>query len=59
MRWRVAHRTVGYGHLDQGRFQSLPVQSDEHLLSVLRYVERNALGAGLVERAEPGRWDGL
>jgi putative transposase len=52
MRWRVAHRTVGYGHLYQGRFKSFPVQSDEHLLTVARYVERNALGAGLVERAE-------
>ena len=59
MRWRVAHRTVGYGHLYQGRFQSFPVQSDDHLLTVLRYVERNALGAGLVERAEPWRWGGL
>jgi putative transposase len=28
------------------------VQSDEHLLSVARYVEQNALSAGLVERAE-------
>jgi putative transposase len=59
MRWRVAHRTVGYGHLDQGRFKSFPVQSDEHLLTLLRYVERNALGAGLVARAEPWRWGGL
>src|SRR5208337_4710219 len=24
MRWRVAHRTVGYGHLYQGRFNTLP-----------------------------------
>jgi putative transposase len=52
MRRRVAHRTVGYGHLYQGRFKSFPVQSDEHLLTVARYVERNAVGAGLVERAE-------
>ena len=52
MRWRVAHRTVGYGHLYQGRFQSFPVQSDDHLLTVLRYIERNAVGAGLVARAE-------
>jgi putative transposase len=59
MRWRVVHRTVGYGHLYQGRFKSFPVQSDEHLLTVLRYVERNALGAGLVERAEHWRWGGL
>ena len=46
MRWRVAHRTVGYGHLYQGRFQSFPVQSDDHLLTVLRYIERNAVGPG-------------
>src|SRR5208283_4509930 len=32
-----------YGHLCQGRFQSFPVQSDEHLLTVLRYIERNAV----------------
>jgi putative transposase len=59
MRWRVAHRAVGYGHLYQGRFKSFPVQSDGHLLTVLRYVERNALGAGLVERAEDWRWGSL
>ena len=52
MRWRVAHQTVGYGHLYQGRFKSFPVQSDEHLLTVARYVERNALAAGIVDRAE-------
>jgi putative transposase len=59
MRWRVARRTVGYGHLYQGRFKSFPVQSDEHALTVLRYVERNALGAGLVQRAEHWRWGAL
>jgi putative transposase len=52
MRWRVTHRTVGFGPLYQGRFKSFPVQRDEHLLTVARYVERNAVGAGLVERAE-------
>jgi len=59
MRWRVAHRTVGYGPLDQGRFQSFPVPSDDHLLTVLRYIERNPVGAGLVVRAEQWRWSGL
>jgi len=59
MRWRVAHHTVGYGHLYQGRFKSFPVQSDAHLLSVCRYVERNALTAGLVDRAEQWRWSSL
>jgi putative transposase len=40
MRWRVARRTVGYGHLYQGRFKSFPAESDTHLLTVARYVER-------------------
>jgi hypothetical protein len=52
MRWRVVHRSVGYGHLYRGRFKSFSVQSHEHLLTVARYVERNAVGAALAERAE-------
>src|SRR3954465_6567689 len=59
MRWRVAHRTVGYGHLYQGRFKSFPVQRDEHFLTACRYVERNALSAGLVRRAQDWRWGSL
>jgi putative transposase len=59
MRWRVSHRTVGYGHLYQGRFRSFPVQSDDHLLTLLRYVERNALSAGLVKRAQLWRWGSM
>lgn len=60
MRWRVSHRTVGYGPLYQGRFKSFPVQQDEtHFLNVCRYVERNALTAGLVKHAEHWRWSSL
>src|SRR5690348_4759135 len=36
------------GHVWQGRFKAFPCQDDAHLLTVLRYVERNALRAGLV-----------
>ena len=59
MRWRVAHHTVGYGHLYQGRFKSFPVQRDDHLLTVCRYVERNALSAGLVRHAQDWPWCSL
>ena len=38
------------------RFKSFPVQSDEHLWTVLRYVERNPVRAGLADRAEGWRW---
>jgi len=56
MRWHAHYQTGGTGHLYQGRFKSFPVQSDEHLFTVLRYVERNPVRAGLVERAEMWRW---
>ena len=55
----LAHNTVGLGHLYQGRFKSLPVQEDEHFFTVCRYVERNALKANVVERAEAWRWGSL
>ncbi len=49
-------RTVGYGHVYQGRYKSLPVESDSHFLALVRYVERNARRAALVERAEDWPW---
>jgi putative transposase len=47
------------GHVWQGRFKAFPIQEDDHLLAVLRYVERNAMRAGLVPRAEEWRWSSL
>ncbi len=58
-RWHAHYHTAGTGHLYQGRFKNFPVQPDVHLLLVLRYVERNALRANLVERAEQWRWGSL
>jgi len=43
------------GCLWQGRFASF-VMSEKHLLGAARYVERNPVKAGLVERAEDWRW---
>ncbi len=53
------YRIRGGGHLYQGRFKSFPVQDDAHFLTVCRYVEANALRAGLVNRAEEWMWGGL
>ena len=53
------HHTTGTGHLYQGRFKAFPMQTDAHFLTVCRYVERNALRAGLVRRAEDWRWGSL
>lgn len=47
------------GRVWQGRFKAFPIQQDGHLLTVMRYVERNALRAGLVERAEDWAWGSL
>lgn len=56
MRWHAHHHTEGTGHLYQGRFKTFPIEEDEHLLAVLRYVERNPLRAGLCRAAEEWRF---
>ena len=58
-RYHAHHKTTGYGHVYQGRFKSFPVQDDAHFYVVCRYVERNALTANLVEKAEDYRWGSL
>ena len=47
------------GRVWQGRFKAFPIQEDHHLLTVMRYVERNASRAKLVERAEDWEWGSL
>ena len=56
MRWHAHHETAGTGHLYQGRFKAFPIQEDEHLLAVLRYVERNPVRANLSSAAEQWPW---
>jgi putative transposase len=48
------HRTGG--HVWQGRYKSFPVESDAHLVAVLRYVEANPVRARLVESAVDWPW---
>jgi len=55
-RWHASHGTTGTGHIYQGRFKSFPVQRDGHYLSVLRYVESNALRAGMVVSSGDWLW---
>jgi putative transposase len=58
-RHHAHYHVAGSGHLYQGRYKSFPIQSDEHFHAVCRYVERNALAANLVARAEDWRWGSL
>jgi len=54
-----ASEICGVWPVYQGRFKSFPIQDDDHLLVVARYIERNALRANLVKRAENWPWCSL
>ena len=56
-RYHSQYKTTG--HVWQGRFKAFPIQEGEHLVSVLRYIEGNALRAELVARAEDWKWSSL
>jgi len=50
---------VGHGPVYQGRFTSVEIPAVGDLVRVCRYVERNALQAGLVRRAQDWPWASL
>lgn len=58
-RWMAQRQTTGSGHLYQARFKSLPIQHDEHFLTLTRFVERNALRANLVQQVDQWPWSSL
>jgi putative transposase len=44
------------GRVWQNRFYSCAVEKDRYLWSVARYIERNPVKAGILEKAEEYRW---
>ena len=58
-RYNAHYHTTGEGHLYQGRYKSFPIQSDEHFLSVCRYVERNAYSAKLCDTPDAWQYGSL
>ena len=48
--------TIGTGPLYQGRYKSFMAKTDAHLLTVLKYIERNPVRARMVRQAENWRW---
>lgn len=58
-RWQLHRGQVGYGHVYQSRYKSFPVEEEEYFYQLVRYVERNALRATLVKRAEDWKWSSL
>jgi putative transposase len=58
-RLHVFRETTGTGPIYQGRFKSFLIQDNDYLLTACRYVERNALRAKLVRKAEHWSWGSL
>ena len=58
-RYRVSHRNVGDGPVYKGRYKSFLIEGEAYFLTCCRYVERNAVRANLVPRAEDWRWSSL
>jgi len=58
-RHHVYRDIVGTGPLYQGRYKSIIVSDNNYFISLCRYIETNALRAGLVRRAEDWRWSSL
>jgi putative transposase len=58
-RWREHNKTVGEGPLYQGRYKSFPVETDNHLLTLIAYVEGNPLRAKLVSKAQDWPYSSL
>lgn len=58
-RWHSQHKTTGSGHLYQGRYKAFIIQTNKYLLQLFRYIERNALRAKLVKKAEDWKWSSL
>jgi putative transposase len=58
-RYHAFHKTIGHGHIYQGRYKSFPVQTNEYFSQLVRYVERNPVRAHLVRKAEQWKWSSL
>lgn len=54
--FRIKTESVGDGHLYQGRYKSFIIDTDAHLLTVLKYIERNPARAKLVKLPEEWKW---
>jgi REP element-mobilizing transposase RayT len=44
------------GHVFQGRFRSEPIENDNYLMAVVRYIHNNPVKAGIVKKAVDYSW---
>jgi len=55
-RLHAKNKTIGHGHIYQGRYKSFIVDDDDYLKTLLLYVEQNPLRAGLVKNLRNWKW---
>jgi len=58
-RWHAKNKSIGTGSLYQGRYKSFLIEKDDHLLTVIRYVERNPVRANLVKSVKNWKYSSL
>lgn len=66
MQWVMTSHVRNYhrknktsGHVWQGRYKSFIVEKESYYISLMRYIEANALRAGLVNKAQEWRYGSL
>jgi len=58
-RWHTSKKTIGEGHLYQGRYKSFLCQKEDYFYALVRYVERNAKKANLCQLAQDWKWSSI
>lgn len=53
---RYNKRSDTIGHVFQDRFKSQPIETDDYLMQVVRYVHNNPVQAKMVKRLEQYKW---
>jgi len=46
------------GHFWMDRYKCIPVENDAYVLGLLRYIHRNPIRAGMVNKPEEWKWSG-
>ena len=58
-RWHRMNKTIGTGHLYQGRYKSVLIKDQIQLATVIRYTERNPLTANLASNVLAWKYSSL
>ncbi|RYD04356.1 hypothetical protein N752_13360 [Desulforamulus aquiferis] len=44
------------GHIFNGRYKAIPIQNEQYLFAVLRYIHQNPVKAGICQRVQHYKW---